>query len=338
MNFENKSEHNLTEAKDKTNPMAKIHKEVYSQKPDPIHPFSPQMIAATGDQASIALAKAQKLHELGIVMAPGSQEGTIVTKQNPEQIASTIKETEKFGAATGVVQSVNYGDCWFDSSLSSLALSKNGDTLISQMISLKPDGSYEVVFPALPNVKINVTAKDIKHDGLENPGAWANVLEAAIIKEFPDQAQKGLNPEVALRLLTSKDTKSLILSGKSTDTEIRQTIEHNLQTQNPMVTYVNKDIKGLSGSDGPIFNNHAYSVIGFDPKNDTVILRNPFGLNHNLPIKNSNIPEVNQTINGITNLGDGELTMNINTYSKVFGILAYTTHLKDFNLGKKHRY
>ena len=314
------------EVKAVKHPTSSLHHEVYHKAIAAIHPITPEQIANSGNDANAKLRYSLNLKGIGIDVAPTDQLQAVMDKQTPEQIRETQKVTDTLKGASGVVQSVNYGDCWFESSLSSLAISHQGQELISKMISQNKDGSYTVVFPGYDKLKINVTNQEIAADKLNNPTRWANILETALIKILPEQAKNGLEPQVALKLLTDKNTDTMFLKGKEKVglDQISQALEHKLNAGEPVVAATIAKVPGLVGENGPIFLDHSYSVVGFNPETQTVILRNPFGLNHNLPVKNADIPQVGEVANGIKNLGNGEISMSLNQFAKAYSFIAFT--------------
>jgi hypothetical protein len=70
----------------------------------------------------------------------------------------------------------------------------------------------------------------------------------------------------------------------------------------------------LGGNDpGPVPDNHVYAVLSFDPKSDTVVVRNPWGHNSGSPLS-----QEGQTVDGITNIGEGRLKMSLATFMRRF--------------------
>ncbi len=73
---------------------------------------------------------------------------TNVLDESPSEIKQTLIVNKELGSVSGVDQS-GWGDCWFESSLASLARTTQGQLTIAKMIKQNKDGTYTVTFPGL---------------------------------------------------------------------------------------------------------------------------------------------------------------------------------------------
>ncbi len=70
--------------------------------------------------------------------------------------------------------------------------------------------------------------------------------------------------------------------------------------------------------DGPIVSGHAYSIIAFDPQTDMITIRNPWGENNY-----HHLGGIGTTVDGITNIGNGELKMSLEVFYNDFSDINY---------------
>ena len=221
--------------------------------------------------------------------------------------AAAINQIEaserQLGGSAGVQQG-GLGDCWFESSVAAVAATPQGRQQLASMIVQNPDKSYTVTFPGDPTHPVNVAASDLDNSQLSDSAGWARVLEAANLKKNPLQAKSGGDPALALHLLTGGDVSGVQTSDLNHD-QLGQMLQTALQNGNPVVAGTPEPgPKGLIG-------NHAYAVLGYDPKTQTVTVLNPWGNNDDHA---AGFAGVGQTADGITNLGGGKLTMSLDTF------------------------
>ncbi len=210
-----------------------------------------------------------------------------------------------------------FGDCWFLSSLAALAKTKDGAQMIADMVTKNKDGSYTVVFPGDKLHPVKVTMADILSDKLLDSRLWAQIIEAAVIKKYPDKVRNGADPSLALELLTGKqydyyDLKSLCPF--DTNQELINLINKAISSNTPLVAVTKK---GNYDKNFPVIFNHAYTVEGIKYINGQaeIILRNPWG---NYPGDNSMLAKIGSECGGVTNLGNGEIAMSIDTFKQYF--------------------
>ncbi len=214
------------------------------------------------------------------------------------------------------IDQYKWNDCWFEATVASLASTLQGKKSLTNMIVQNPDNSYTVTFPGDETQPIQVTKAEIKKDKLTNQPLWANILEAAAIKRFPAEAVNGTYPTVGLALLTGAKTSFKMLPSKMSTEQI-----------NNLENYINTALKNqypiLAASRGlttdkittGIVPGHLYTIMKFNPETKEIIVRNPWGNNYET---NKNLPKIGQKKNGITNIGNGDVTMNIDTFSRQF--------------------
>lgn len=243
------------------------------------------------------------------------------------------------------VQQGAVGDCFFEASLSSLANTKDGQETIKNMVKNNNDGSYTVTFPG--DTKHPVTVSDQEITELKNRGdvkdsnqtisiietafqkydragvygaginAWANDLsgqQTSPILQIHDAGS-------ALHLLTGKDTSSEGIGfanvsaefGMANKDNVERFIQSALERGEPVVAASNLASNTLGNifASEPIAARHEYSVLGYDPKTQTVTVRNPWGTNDG-----TGVGPTGSTADGITNIGNGEMQMSLDTFMK----------------------
>ncbi|MGH9549822.1 MAG: hypothetical protein ACRD3W_10625, partial [Terriglobales bacterium] len=72
---------------------------------------------------------------------------------------------------------------------------------------------------------------------------------------------------------------------------------------------------GREGDDnGFLYGDHVYSVMSYDQKTNTVVVRNPWGDGD----PNATGDKVGTTVNGVTDIGHGQYSMSFDTYAQQF--------------------
>ncbi len=244
-----------------------------------------------------------------------------VNQVNRQEIQQTMEVNKELGGVSGVDQGA-YGDCWFESSLASLARTTQGQSAIAKMITQNKDGTYTVNFPGDKNDPITVSDADIKNDNLSNNTKWANIMEAAVIKRFPKQAHDGASAAGAMLLLTGEIGKTQYIDAKSKNEQIANILENGLNRNEILTAGTKRTMHNKS-----IIGNHDYTVIGYDPTTKYVTLRNPFGDNAN----SGNLPKDTakvggEPVDGVLNLGDGLIAMPIDTFKRNFDFIQHTVN------------
>lgn len=189
----------------------------------------------------------------------------------------------------------NTGNCWFESSLASLA--GTNPEAIRNMITDNKDGTYTVTFPGDPKRPVTVQAPTDGEIGLfdqafDNSGRyngyWSTVMEKAFGRyqqlnnggsgeTDTEGAGMGGNPKEALRLLTGRDYQTS--SVPSDRAEASRMLREALASGQPLVAITDWSLFSDTTSDD-FARNHAYSILGFQPGPNgggTVEIRNPWG-------------------------------------------------------------
>lgn len=225
------------------------------------------------------------------------------------------------------IDQTGLGDCWFMSSVAGMAESPQGKETLSNMIKRNGDGSYTVTFPGDSSNPVTVTGQDVLgNDKINDDALWAKVMEAAILKHSPDEAQHGGRAYDAIDLLTNKYVvHETIFNDILTDSEhLGDVINSALEKGEPVV------VSSRTGrpEDGPVENPHAYTVSGFDPATNTVTVRNPWGHND---------LGSGETKDSVTDIGDGYMKMSLETFTQNFDYISYGGQPKSFFQQKGER-
>jgi hypothetical protein len=229
--------------------------------------------------------------------------------------AAEIAQTKSFA-----VDQAGHGDCWFESSLAGLARNPNGPATIASMITADKDG-YVVTFPGDTKNPVHVNEKEIDADNLADQATWAKVVEAALIKKDPNDAQNGGQIAAAIKLLTGNDSTAVATSAVS-QLDLAHQISEALktgglvgaQTPNPQPAIAGRT--DTASPNSALINHHAYSVISYDssgPDGGTVTVRNPWGNNNGTAVG-----AAGTTHDGVTNIGGGELKMSLADFKQKF--------------------
>jgi hypothetical protein len=227
------------------------------------------------------------------------------------------------------------GDCWFESAIAGLSTTPAGSRLLSDMIESDGNG-WRVTFEDTPDKHYTVTEADLANPKLRDKAKWAIILESALFKRFPDLMNGKTGAHAVGQMMhTEFGEKSnsqiglTMLTGHAAGT----LFTHNMQAGDLRRILNNTDgwhfiatagTPSLPDATTPIPGNHVYSVLGYDPNNGLVWVRNPWGNNNARP-KLPNLVGQGQTKDGITGLGSGVLRMHITTFKKYFANVSYAT-------------
>ncbi len=300
---------------------------LYRQSQADPHPFTPAEIAGAGPNEAVMLNEYEAVRKgpyasvaydrnapkmpngFGLVN-PGFQLDQVARSDSPRQVLDNVSANWSQSGSAGVDQGP-LPDCTFESSLASLASTPKGQEDISKMISKNKDGSYEVTFPGDPSKPVDITSKDLADPRIQDSAGWAKILEAANIKLHPNLAEphKG-RTKGAMQLLTGHNAEE-ILPGDAPRTAANVYSEeqwiHSRLSQGDTV------VAEWAPGHGPAEDNHAYSVL--QESNGEVTVRNPWGVQF---ADGVNRPRVGGTIDGVTNIGGGELEMSMQTFNREF--------------------
>lgn len=249
------------------------------------------------------------------------------------------------------VRQGDVGDCFFEASLSSLANTKEGQDNIKNMVKNNNDGSYTVTFPGDTQHPITVCEQEIsnlKNTGdLRNTSPTMEIVETAFQKYdrcgvygeginawANEQSGQKTSPLLqihdagsALHLLTGKDTTTEGIGfadvsgelGLANKANVERFIQSALAKGEPVVAASNLASNAAGNIFGtePIAARHEYSILGYDPKTQTVTLRNPWGHNDGTVLG----PE-GSTTDAVKSLGYGQIQMSLDTFMRDFNAVS----------------
>ncbi|MBS1956682.1 MAG: hypothetical protein JST89_21015 [Cyanobacteria bacterium SZAS-4] len=229
------------------------------------------------------------------------------------------------------MKQADVGDCFFESSLASLAATPDGQIAIQNMVTKNGDGSYTVKFPGDKNNPVSISEEELKAESAsQNGNRTMAIVETAFMKydkigpynsssisylKIPLLADIN-TPGETLELLTGKETAVDVLGGVAQNFDVGATnpanlasfLQNALSNGDPIVATSNFT------DAGPLPSMHIFSVLGFDAKTGTVTVRNPWGHNDGI--------ELTSTVDDITNIGDGQLRMPLSTFMMHFNNVA----------------
>lgn len=229
----------------------------------------------------------------------------------------STEDIRRGGAAA--IDQMSHPNCWFEASMAALAELPRGQSLIASMIRGHGADSYVVRFPG-DGVEYNITTADLQQAGIHDSGLWASLIECAQLEKFPNNAgaegkegdQSRL--EVGLGCITGRRAEVLNNLGTLTPQELSSFIGGAVRSGNPVVA-------GTLGSFGQLpviaVTSHAYTIIGFDPANDMITIRNPWGRNQPHFSLASDPQHLEFEL-----LNDGKFKMSVQTFQKYFYTVA----------------
>ena len=250
-------------------PMGKrAMEQVMRDKPDQIATIQEAEQKGLMNREKVAMATRQ-------VGLPFSADASRAPNANADH-PFTAADIAKLGAA-GIDQS-QHPNCWFEASMSSLAALPRGQALIASMIRCKDSDTYLVRFP---NDGVEYTVSKRALNGTGDNALWASIIESAELQNFPDnQGAEGSEGdqsrlEVGLGCISGRRAE-VINPGSCPAQELSSFIGSAIKSQNPIVAGTYGDYQ-LAGMPEIVFPAHAYTVIGFDPSKNMIVLRNPHG-------------------------------------------------------------
>ncbi len=248
----------------------------------------------------------------------------------PESIAKAAQWKAPHAPDAGAMPGVRQGpfnDGWFESALCAMVKTADGRAEVGKMINQIHPGHYLVRFPGRPSSSVSVKDEQIAEAKLANKADWANILEMAAAKLYPQiKAGGGADSSMSLsglKLFTGSPITEVKLNEQNSDeklTQLLDVIDRCFHDSAPMIT-TTKGEKELSGK--PLPPNCTLAVVACDRKSKTIVLRIPFATD--LVHQKSVSLKVDQTVGGITNLGGGNLKMPLKTWIDSCGDLSYAT-------------
>ncbi len=218
-------------------------------------PAQPAVTAAT----STAAAKAEAPHIKGA-------------------LAFSTQEIAREGAHA--IDQSAYPNCWFEASMSALAMLPRGQRMLSNMIHYGDGDKYVVRFPG-DGVEYVVSKQDAADAGITNKALWATLLECAQIRKFPNnQGAEGAYSdqsrlEVGMGCITGGKAEQLFMANAS-QAELASFIGGAVRSQNPIIAGT-WDNRTFSNQVPLVIGAHAYTIIDIDPARNMVTIRNPHG-------------------------------------------------------------
>ncbi|MCK6548698.1 C2 family cysteine protease [Myxococcota bacterium] len=218
------------------------------------------------------------------------------------------------------VEQGRVGDCAYLAAI--VAKTKNDPEAIKKMIKDNGDGTYEVTLPGKKPVTVTrPTEAELAYYGTAGKdGLWLSVLEKAVGQsqgrgnllwntKLPQDELDGAIGWRGINPITSRSTDGDLLVA-TTKNRTRTRLDDAFKN-NRIVT---AGIRNQIGSgETPLPMGHAYSVVGWDRKTDTITLRNPWGRGE---LKDAN---------GKPRDGkdDGVFTMTMDEFYKHFSMINY---------------
>jgi hypothetical protein len=221
----------------------------------------------------------------------------------------TAGDIAKDGA--GGIDQMYYPNCWFESSMSAVAMLPRGQKMMADMIryGAKP-GSFVVRFPG-DGVEYTISEEDVERTGVHDKALWATLIECAQTKKFPDDAGGQLYE--GLGYLTGRPAEQ-VFPGRASDEDLSAFIDGAVKSGNPIIAGTKYRISGLPRL---VCSSHAYTIVGFEPARGMITIRNPHGANSerfNLPNDNGH--------QQFEQLNDGVFKMHISLFKQYFSEVA----------------
>lgn len=189
----------------------------------------------------------------------------------PGQRVFSVDDIAKHGA--GGIDQMYYPNCWFESSMSALAMLPRGQRLMADMIRYgAKEGTYVVRFPG-DGVEYTIDEEKLEKTGIHNKALWATLIECAQTMKFPHD--NGGYLDDGLACMTGRPAQT-INPGSASEQELIAFIQGAVSSQNPIICGTSSRIGHLPRL---VFPSHAYTIVGFDPASGLIKIRNPHGTN-----------------------------------------------------------
>lgn len=212
----------------------------------------------------------------------------------------------------------NIGDCWLMGSIAAVA--DRIPDKIEKMIKENGDGTFTVTFPGLKEKPVTIEAPTLAELYLyaksRKYGTWVAVLEKAAAKAINDHLAKkqdvdivalhGGDPAVALTLLTGDPAPRLDTSSKNFLDQLRLANEWEL----PIVAGSRRIGPDTKKDERGVYFTHLYTLT-YDPKTNTVAVRNPWGAEAGSEPTNA----LGKPIDGVA---DGVFRLSLEDFKKSF--------------------
>jgi hypothetical protein len=221
----------------------------------------------------------------------------------------TANDIARDGA--GGIDQMYYPNCWFESSMSALAMLPRGQKLMANMIQYgDKEGTYIVRFPG-DGAEYKITEEKLEKTGIHDKALWATLIECGQTLKFPED-EGGLLSD-GLGCLTGQKAETLS-PGSATEQELASFIDGAVKSKNPIICG-SRYYSG--GAARLIVEGHAYTIIGFDPASGMVKIRNPHGANsERFSLRND------ETHQKFEQLDDGVFKMHLSLFKVYFDEVA----------------
>lgn len=221
----------------------------------------------------------------------------------------TAADIAKDGA--GGIDQMYYPNCWFESSMSALAMLPRGQKLMADMVRYgEKEGQYVVRFPG-DGQEYKINEEELEKTGIHNKALWATLIESGQTLKFPND-QGGLLSD-GLGCLTGQRAETISPSSAS-DQELSSFIHGAVKSQSPIICGSQWSLSGLPRLAVP---SHAYTIIDFNPASGMITLRNPHGKNsERFSLKND------ENHQKFEQLDDGVFKMHMSLFKMYFSQLA----------------
>ena len=228
------------------------------------------------------------------------------------------------------------GDCFCLAPLGGMCF-RNPNDVVKRIVE-KPDGSYDV---KIGNETFHVPAPTDAEIALsgstDNDGIWVNVYEKAVgamrMKALPEKDRpityldlitKGGSAGTMMGALTGHEIERFTLTmfkevSKTTDDErqsrlkeLREKLIRAFEAKKLVTTGTNKTV---SPKPADVSGNHAYAILGYNPKTDRIRIWNPHGQNFT--------PKGTAGLENGYSTKNGQFEMPLPEFVKVFAGLAF---------------
>ncbi len=213
----------------------------------------------------------------------------------------------------GGIDQMFYPNCWFESSMSALAMLPRGQKLMADMIRFgAKEGNYVVRFPG-DGAEYAINEEALEKSGIHDKALWATLIECAQTIKFPDD-EGGLLSD-GLGCLTGQHAET-ISPASASEQELTSFIEGAVKSKNPIICGSQYSLSGLPRLVVP---SHAYTIVGFEPATGMVQIRNPHGANsERFALKND------ENHRKFEQLDDGMFKIHLSLFKMYFSQMART--------------
>lgn len=280
---------------------------------------------STGTHPFSAAEIAQAAQKVAAKLKAYAEQGKI----DPSRAQSEANADLEVGAAAGIEQGA-HGNCWFESSLAAVARFPQGQQLISNMIVTNTDGSYTVTFAGEQKNPVVVSEDDIQRLNIKDASHWARIIEAAQIQLYPSNSRESVTGSSQIPAITRG--LSLITGKPTSFIEFKTCTRENILS---MLSACNDGTHVLVASSREVEDaskqfvvpNHGFTILSYNPQEQFVILRNPWGNNGHTAARARfpNLPHVGKERDGVCDLGGGLLRVRLDAFCYLYRNMAISS-------------